>query len=429
MNHFSKRWTGALALGSLLFSGSAPAAEDVYFAHIDGANGGQITAGSAGGSVLNPPDDACKILFEGVTAYGWGTGYSGGGPYVGEGGVQSSIVVEMPFGGCPQTPSEVFFNGSYNPQEAPAGATSIYVEFSAASWLDQYGDEIEPPGPCNDCVFEGDLAVEKPWVPLLPATQLVADIGRTLNEAKTLGRLDVPTQKTLQQLYKNALLRLGGLFEQQQNRARQHMAERELDRFENTVVELDRSLGDAFSQAGNLLLLCQTQAGSIKTLAQAINSCGEAEQQLETAAVLVNTIDDLLGIPQGAGEQSVFCGVYFSSGEHPLNLRCPMTFDCTTGQSQDISVAVNFQRLSATTVTPQGWHSCSFVVDLADSPLPIPAAQCAQEVAAAIDNNCSQVTAVAANPPAGARIDIYYDPASNAYLNIPGPESNATIDN
>ena len=414
------------AAGTLLTGASALAFDGVMFAHIDGGNGGLITADDADGDVVNPWDDACGIRFEGVSAYGWGTGYTGGGPYVGQGGYQSSIMIQMPFAGCPQQPAQVFFNGSHQPTTPPAGAKAVYVDFADGYWVDQYGNEIERGGGCGDCAIAEDLTVYEPRPEWLPATKLAVEIGQKVSEAIVAGRIDKATSRQLDTLFADLKLRLESMQSKQAQR-RNEQEWRDWGKATARLDELEQFIAERLADAEAAMLDCQRALGSRRGLASAHGDCLATERLLQSLGSPIAEITDILDIAYGIGDPEVFCGVHFSSGEHPTSVRCPINFDCATGPGADLNVSINIRRLTSGSVSPQGWHSCGFNLDLPDSGSPLPAAQCADEIAAAIESLCGQLTAVAADPPAGARVDIYFNPSSNDFLNIPGPDSNATI--
>lgn len=416
------------AAGTLLTTTSALAFDGVWYAHIDGWNGGLITADSANGDVVTPWDDACGIRFEGVSAYGWGTGYTGGGSYVGEGGYQSSIMVRMPFAGCPQQPAQVFFNGSHQPTTPPAGANAIYVEFADGYWVDQYGNEIERGGGggCGDCTIAEDFAIYEPRPEWLPATKLAVEIGQQVSEATIAGKIDKATSRQIDTLFADLKLRLESMQRKQAQRSNEQ-GWRDFGKAASRLEELWQLTAERLADAEAALLDCQGALGRWRTRANAHHYCVEAERLLQSLGSPLAEITDILDIAYGIGDPEVFCGVHFSSGEHPRSVRCPINFDCATGPGADLSVSINIRRLTSGSVAPQGWHSCGLNLDLPDSGSPLPAAQCADAIAAAIESQCSQLIAVAADPPVGARVDIHFNPSSKDFLNIPGPDSNATI--
>lgn len=139
----------------------------------------------------------------------------------------------------------------------------------------------------------------------------------------------------------------------------------------------------------------------------------------------------VLGSKVPPRSQVVGCGVHFSSGEHPVALRCPLTTACKGTSDPDVSLAVIWDVLRSE--NNQVLHSpeqgCAVNLNL--PALPMQPNACAAEIAATFTDSpsCESAGLRAVVKPAmtGPFIDIYYDPQNPGEMNIPGPASTGTL--
>jgi hypothetical protein len=145
------------------------------------------------------------------------------------------------------------------------------------------------------------------------------------------------------------------------------------------------------------------------------------------------TKDFGLSSQRPAFEQVTACGVYFSSGEHPVSVRCIVDGSCTGAFDPDIVLSVSWDTLvwnaNALAVEHGAPVGCAVAFNLGQ--LPAQEGVCAQQIVTAFNQslfcNASGLSAVLTNAPAGSFIDIYYSPQSNDDLSIPGPLSTGTL--
>lgn len=145
------------------------------------------------------------------------------------------------------------------------------------------------------------------------------------------------------------------------------------------------------------------------------------------------TEDFGLSSPRRTFEQVTTCGVHFSSGEHPVSVRCRVDGPCTGAFDPDVVLSVSWDTLvwneNALAVEHGAPVGCAVAFNLGQ--LPTPVEVCAQQLVLAFNQalscNASGLSAVLTNAPAGSFIDIYYSPQSNDGLSIPGPSSAGTL--
>ncbi len=129
--------------------------------------------------------------------------------------------------------------------------------------------------------------------------------------------------------------------------------------------------------------------------------------------------------------QVIACGIHFSSGEHPVSVRCPLTTACKGTPEPDVSLAVSWDvlRWDNNQVVAGPDQGCAVNLNLPAIPMQPDA--CAAEVAATFTDNpdCENAGLRAIVKPAitGPYVDIYYDPQNPGEMSIPGPASTGTL--
>jgi hypothetical protein len=132
-------------------------------------------------------------------------------------------------------------------------------------------------------------------------------------------------------------------------------------------------------------------------------------------------------------EQVVNCGIHFSSGEHPISVRCQVSDPCTGVFTPDVILSVSWDTLiwnEQDLVVKHGIPAgCAVAFDL--DQLPASEASCAQEIVDAFNQaaSCSNAGLFATQMATidGVTIDIYYTPQSADSMPIPGPSSTGTL--
>jgi hypothetical protein len=127
------------------------------------------------------------------------------------------------------------------------------------------------------------------------------------------------------------------------------------------------------------------------------------------------------------------CGVHFSSGEHPLSVRCKLENSCLGAFSPDVVLSVQWDKLlwdnDNNTVTHGAPEGCAIALEL--DQIPSTAAACGQQIVNTFNQSAScgaaGMSAVLTNAPAGTFIDVYYSPENESEMSIPGPESVGTV--
>jgi len=190
----------------LIFTPTAYADSKEYFVYIDAPVdspplGGRVFIGPGPGNndiTPPPPEDACGVLFDSPDGYLWATGLAGGGPFESPSPTPSSILVLMPFEGCPDVPAKIFFNSE--PKDWLPGATAIIVQTDDDNFAftDKFGNPFtRPPGglcPGPNCPFGNfglTSGIRRTHVQIGLIDNLVVSINAHLLEAQLFPSLEM----------------------------------------------------------------------------------------------------------------------------------------------------------------------------------------------------------------------------------------------
>lgn len=143
------------------------------------------------------------------------------------------------------------------------------------------------------------------------------------------------------------------------------------------------------------------------------------------------TIDEFKQRPRNF-ELVEACGIHFSSGEHPLSIRCHVTNGALGVLNPDIKLSVSWQELiwnnDNTEVIFGNPATCSIASDL--NQIPADPATSAQQIVEEFNQspscNAAGLSAVYKIAVTGVFIDITYSPQSNDEMPMPGPQSTGT---
>ncbi|MGE0825528.1 MAG: hypothetical protein AB7G75_17010 [Candidatus Binatia bacterium] len=132
-------------------------------------------------------------------------------------------------------------------------------------------------------------------------------------------------------------------------------------------------------------------------------------------------------------EQVSACGVHFSSGEHPVSVRCTVDGPCSGAFDPDIVLSVSWDTLvwndNDSVVEHGAPAGCAVAFNLGQ--LPAQEEVCAQQIVnefnQSLSCDASGLSAVLTTAPAGSFIDIYYTPQNTDEMSIPGPLSTGTL--
>ena len=128
----------------------------------------------------------------------------------------------------------------------------------------------------------------------------------------------------------------------------------------------------------------------------------------------------------------VGCGVHFSSGEHPISIRCRIDDPCSGQFDPDVVLSISWDRLVSnpdSTISSAGTASCAAAVDLDE--VPAQPASCGQQIVDMFNDapSCIDAGLVATlnDAPATTFIDSYYFPQGAMDLSIPSPATVGTL--
>ncbi len=127
------------------------------------------------------------------------------------------------------------------------------------------------------------------------------------------------------------------------------------------------------------------------------------------------------------------CGIHFSSGEHPLSIRCHIANESQGIFDPDIVLSISWSKLIwnsvASSVETGNAVTCAVAFDLNQVPADpeINAQQIVEEFNQSPSCTSAGLSAIYTTEPAGTFVDIFFSPQNVNEMSMPGPQSMGTL--